>query len=440
MYLLDFWGVMAMNISNWLQKRRLQIAWAALPADKKAAIQPMIDAAHQQLRAYQLTHRAPPHDPKIPHQLVLVKTALTDDAEGVAAAMPALAPNSIEVDVDSGGVIWGTGQYQQLDPGWLGAAAAWLEHLVFGKHSFPPGMPAVINIPDSLTIALAGDLGTGNWGTSTDPAASTKIATTWMPKYTKQGPSLTIHLGDVYYEGSGPEETDKLIKMWPPGSGPDTSFTLNSNHEMYSGAGPYFGEAVASPLFGVQKPYSFFALENDYWVIVGLDSAYYSDELTLFLNGSLGRSAQVDFLQAQAQKGKKILLLTHHNGLAEDGSSTTGLWNEVMACFPQGSGPAYWYWGHVHTGIVYNPKNGVNCRCIGHGALPWGYASELANSNVAWFEKRNAGDPNDKLRVLNGFAVLSLSGASLTETLYDENGGVAWSGDQTAPVTASAAG
>jgi hypothetical protein len=38
-----------MNIDNWLQTERLKTAWALLPADKKAAIQPMIDAAHDEL-------------------------------------------------------------------------------------------------------------------------------------------------------------------------------------------------------------------------------------------------------------------------------------------------------------------------------------------------------------------------------------------------------
>jgi hypothetical protein len=272
-------------------------------------------------------------------------------------------------------------------------------------------------------LAIAGDFGTGNWGTAAKPAASTKIATLGIPGL---APTLTIHLGDVYYEGSSSEETNNLVKLWPPGSGPATSFTMNSNHEMYSGAKPYFVQALGSPLFAAQKPYSFFALENTNWVIVGLDSAYYSDELTLYMNGSLGAGAQVEFLKSQAQKGKKVILLTHHNGLAEDGSATTGLWNEVMSCFPAGSGPAYWYWGHVHAGVVYQPKNGVQCRCAGHGALPWGYASELDNPNVAWFEKRNAGDPGDTLRVFNGFTFLQLTGASVNETFYDENGGVAW--------------
>jgi hypothetical protein len=420
---------LGMNIGNWLQKERFKLAWALLPADKKAAIQPLIDAAHEKLRTYRLTHKAPHHDPTIPHLLILAKSALTDDADGTVAALPQLQPGDVEVDVDSGGAIWGTGKYQQLDPGWLGAAAAWMEHLILGKHAFPQGTPPVVNIPDQLTIAIAGDFGTGNWGTEADPAASTKIASKAIPGL---APDLTIHLGDVYYEGSSKEETDNLIKLWPKGSGPGTSFTMNSNHEMYSGAKPFFVEALDNTLFSAQKPYSFFALENTNWVIVGLDSAYYSDELTLYMNGSLGGSAQLGFLKTQAQKGKKVMVLTHHNGLAEDGSGPTSLWNQVMGCFPAGTAPAYWYWGHVHAGVVYQPKGGVQCRTTGYAALPWGYATELDNPNVVWFEKRNAGDKSDPLRVFNGFTFLELAGAGMKETFYDEDGGVAWAEDHPA--------
>jgi Calcineurin-like phosphoesterase len=421
-----------MNINNWLQKERLKIAWDLLPPDKKAAVGPMIEAAHRQLQAYQATGKAP-HDPSIAHQLILTKSALTDDL-GTAAALP--EPGDVEVDVDAGGAIWGTGKYQQLDPGWLGAVAAWLEHLVLGKYPFSEGTPTVVNIPDEVNIAIAGDFGTGNWGTVTNPAPSTKIAAAIAAKIPGAVPTLTIHLGDVYYEGSSSEEVKNFVNVWPKGSGPDTSYTMNSNHEMYSGAKPYFVEALESPLFAAQRPYSFFALENSNWVIVGLDSAYYSDELNLYMDGSLGSSAQVQFLKEQAQKGKKVILLTHHNGLAQDGSAPTGLWQEVMSCFPAGSGPAYWYWGHVHAGVVYQPQSGVQCRCTGHAALPWGYASDLDNAKVAWFEKRNAGDPSDPLRVYNGFTFLQLNGTGLQEIFYDENGGIAWSADQATQASA----
>jgi hypothetical protein len=51
-------------------------------------------------------------------------------------------------------------------------------------------------------------------------------------------------------------------------------------------------------------------------------------------------------------------------------------------------------------------------------------------TNVAWYEKRSANDPDFQgqpaPRVLNGFAMLYLDGPIIKEVFYDENGGVAW--------------
>lgn len=415
-----------MNLHNWLMAERLKLAWAALPAEKKAAIQPMIDAAHEQLRTFRNTGKAT-HDPAVPHQLLLAKTVLTNDQDGLASSLPHPDTEAVEISVDSGGAIWGTGEYQQLDPGWVEAAALWLEHLLIGKYHFPAGQPNVIPMADQVTIAMAGDWGTGNWGTQANPAASTKIGKLMGAL----NADYTIHLGDVYYSGTSGQETNNLIKLWPQGK--SGSFTLNSNHEMYSGAKPYFTEVIGHPPFQLQAPHSFFALENSNWIIVGLDSAYYGDEDALYQDGALDAAAQIPFLQAQAQKGKKVIVLTHHNGLVESGSLAAAgtpqvkLWNDVMQAFQGSPPPAYWYWGHVHAGVAYQPVNGILCRCAGHGALPWGTASELQNNpNVAWVEKCSANDPDDTLRLCNGFVVLALDGPGISETFYDEAGRVAW--------------
>jgi hypothetical protein len=59
--------------------------------------------------------------------------------------------------------------------------------------------------------------------------------------------------------------------------------------------------------------------------------------------------------------------------------------------------------------------------------LPCGQSSDLAGeSNLVWYENRNANDPDIPQRVLNGFATLTLNGPNIQETFYDENGGVAW--------------
>jgi hypothetical protein len=419
-----------MNLHNWVAAERLKVAYALLPKDKKAVVDQMFGAAHEQLRAFHATGIAT-HEPSIPHQFLLAKSAMTNDADGIVMDLP--EPGAVEISVSPGGEIWGTGKYQQLDIGWVEAAGIWLEHFILGVQKFPAGQPDIIPMPDSVSFVIAGDWGTGDFDPSPSPAIKVKNQIAQLAPQ----PDYTIHLGDVYYAGTNSEEKNNLVSLWPGGTA--GSFTLNSNHEMYSGAKPYFTEALANIKFTQQKGHSFFALENTNWIVVGLDSAYFASEDGAYLDGDLGTAEQgagdqLAFLKNVASRGKKVIVLTHHNGLQEDGSATTNLWNQVMAAFPAGTAPAYWYWGHVHAGIAYvTQQNGVQCRCTGHGALPWGLATELQNNpNVTWFETRNANDPSDPLRVLNGFTKISLNGASLDEVFLDENGWPAWKPAQAA--------
>ena len=402
---------------------RINAAWESLGKqfpDKQQQIARVVLNASQQAVAVSQTGKAPAA-PAAPHHLMLAHSALTNDSDGVVNSLQAGAV----VGVGPDGVIWGTGKYEQFDPGWAEAFAVYLESLLTGKHPFMAN-PQTIPIPDAVQIALAGDWGTGDWRTAANPAPSTDVRN----HLAFLQPDVTIHLGDVYYAGTGDQEQHILVNLWPQGS--IASLALNSNHEMYSGAKPYF-QAISNPPFDQQKGCSYFALENANWVIVGLDSAYFASEPGLYMDGSIepaGGTTQVQFLQSKVATGKQMIVLTHHNGLAEDGSSTTGLWSQVLSAFPAGSGPAYWYWGHVHAGVVYKPRGPANVpsRCCGHGALPWGQATHLGNNNpnVLWYEDRFANDPDIPERVLNGFTVLYLDGPKIEEIFYDENGGVAW--------------
>lgn len=417
---------MKINIDPILASR-IKIAWSLLPADKQAQIAPAILAANQQAVQVAQTGKAPDAS-ALPHQLMLAHSALFDDSDAVAYNLEA----GVVIAVGPDGAIWGTGKWEQLDPGWVEAFAVFLESLlpIFGgKHPFVD-KPATIEIPDQAQIAMAGDWGTGDWRTPRNPAASTDV----RKHMGLLKPDVTIHLGDVYYAGTSDEEQHLLTQLWPVGS--SGSLALNSNHEMYSGSKPYF-KAIANAPFEKQIGCSYFSLENKNWIIVGLDSAYFSDENSLYINGVLfsgGKpTPQSEFLLQKGAEadasGKKIIVLTHHNGLDETGTTTNTLFEQVMGAFPSG-GPAYWYWGHVHAAAVYKPHGlaGTLCRCCGHGALPWGQSSDLANSaNVEWYEHRSAGDPDISQRVFNGFAVLRLDGPNVHEYFYDENGGVAWS-------------
>jgi len=406
---------------------RIKAAWAQLTPAQQAQIAPQILGANDQAVQVAQTGTAPAL-PAAPHTLVFAHSALTDDSDAVVSNLEA----GVVVTVGPDGAIWGTGKWEQLDPGWAESFAVYLESLLplfGGKHPFSTS-PQIIEISDPVNIAIAGDWGTGDWRTSSNPAPSTNVGN----KMKLLKPDITLHLGDVYYSGTSDEEQHELVSLWPPGlSG---SFTLNSNHEMYSGAKPYFG-ALSNKPFDKQAGCSYFALKNPNWVIVGLDSAYFSPEMGLYMDGALypegAPNTQNDFLariaiEAQTN-GQKLIVLTHHNGLDDTGTKPNTLFNQVMSAFPNGGGPAYWYYGHNHFAALYKPQGaaGTLSRCCGHGALPWGQASTLANSpNVIWHENRSANDPDIPQRVFNGFVMLKLDGPNLQEVFYDENGGIAW--------------
>ena len=207
---------------------------------------------------------------------------------------------------------------------------------------------------------------------------------------------------------------------------------------MYSGGGPYFDQVVGGSIFNkLQSPWSFFALENPHWMIIGLDSAYFSSGVDLYLNGTIGQdNAQTAFLRTMAQKAakdnRKVIILTHHNPISLDATSQTQLYTEVMSAFEGLPAPAYWYFGHEHVAAVYSPApgTGIRFRCLGHGGLPWGQSSTLADAQtagtVAWYENRLVNDPTDPLRVYNGFVLLNLNGDTVTESFIDETGATVW--------------
>ena len=61
----------------------------------------------------------------------------------------------------------------------------------------------------------------------------------------------TIDLGDGYYSGRPDEEQSNLLNLSPAGS--VANFTLNSNHEMYSGGQGYLGPRP-NDLFALRRP------------------------------------------------------------------------------------------------------------------------------------------------------------------------------------------
>jgi hypothetical protein len=332
-----------------------------------------------------------------------------------AIRSPLIAPTRALL---TGRDIVGFSQYESLDVRWL---ATVYNHLFRSVVPFPvaPAASVIHALQPVCSIALAGDWGTGD-------ASSRSIAAAMAD----QRPTYTIHLGDVYYSGTEEEETEHLLRLWPRGT--VASFTLNSNHEMYSGGHGYFGVALASEVFETQGPYSYFALVNDDWAILGLDSAHAATEF--YQRGALN-DPQISWLKQLEASGtfarpggarKKVLVLTHHQGLGVDGKKLDPLWTQVTTALRVA--PDYWYWGHDHGVVVFKPVaadgGSVQGRLVGHGGVP--YAPDPLIDAMVWTEAELAGDAAIPKRALNGFAVLHIEGGALVEEMWDERGQRRW--------------
>jgi hypothetical protein len=310
-------------------------------------------------------------------------------------------------------------------------------------------------------IAILGDWGTGSYqepqkATLSCPADRVKAQLT-APSSPKL--DYLVHLGDVYYAGTDllrdppGEEMNNFISLWPGqavGVSAGRNFTLNSNHEMYGGANGYFGEALKAATFSAQQGMSYFALTYGKWLVLGLDSAFYSDQgnatpekpYHFYMAGALGSPAlqqQITWLEQFRGWPGPIMVMTHHTGCDLTGSNVNLLFTQVSDALQVP--PALWYWGHLHNGIVYDNmfdaatrrRFVTKGRCCGHAAIPFGNGWGLEDGqgknlgNILY----HARSPDTALpgttgldpvnpRVRNGYALVTLrEDGGFTESFYE---------------------
>lgn len=94
---------------------------------------------------------------------------------------------------------------------------------------------------------------------------------------------------------------------------------------------------------------------------------------------------QIDWMKT-LPKRSRLMVLSHHQGFDISGHNPNGLYTQV--CDALGRVPDYWYWGHLHNGIVYAEQGGLKARCAGHGAIPYGVTSELDGMTGCCFPRR----------------------------------------------------
>ncbi len=405
---------------------QLQAAWkdlmSKLPSEQRAHLEKQAAAGHQHLLAIRRgsTDEARP----VAREMMLVHSLLHDDPDGLLKDAATAAELKITHVGKDGGVYFGGVDYDLTDANWAYCPWAWHET---GPTPAFNNSPAVVQIPDKVTLAILGDWG-GNNSAAQQVAARAQAV----------GADYWVHLGDVYYAGTAEDgiierdyQKKNFLDVWPGADG--KSFNLNSNHDMYAHGTGYYNTALRTSIFSAQQGCGYFALFNTSFRFVGLDTAYFDPDQsgTGFMTGALGPTGsgtQARFLHDQAAAaagaGQQLVLFSHHNGLSVDGLTPTPLWNEVAAqLIPLAGKQVIWYWGHEHLAAVYTPHRAgdvtVLPRCCGHGCIPWGVASALDSPNVVWAEKEVLGPGTDYF-VTNGFATLKLEGSSLTESFFGQ--------------------
>jgi hypothetical protein len=314
------------------------------------------------------------------------------------------------------------GAFEVTDIRWISALAAMGLRMFRGKHEFQsaPASVAPFEIKENARLTLVGDWGTGL------PRA--QAIATQMSKYIKDGRQKriqqhVIHLGDVYYSGWEREYKTRFLDYWPVDAkdAPDIgSWTLNGNHDMYSGGFGYYDVALKDERFGKwHNGSSFFSLSNRNWLIVGLDSAY--DDFDL-------RDPQAewlyDLIMKPAHSKKKILLLSHHqlfSAYEHGGPKLSAKLEKILATKRVVS----WFWGHEHRCVLYRSFDGVPFgRCIGHGGVPvyMTHGETDAYPDPAVYEYRKYIDAGLERWALFGFGVLDFKDDVVNVRYVDEFG------------------
>src|SRR5258708_6512518 len=325
------------------------------------------------------------------------------------------------------------GSFTPDDPDWyVFIARGALERLADGNAPFNE-MPAEYdNVADDARLVIVGDWGTG-LPRARDVAARIQER---IGEALGAGRQVhVIHLGDIYYSGLVTEDQRRFLDPWPvtpeqAGAGV-TSWSLNGNHDMYSGGFGYFSTVLGDARFGHQrspdgKPTSFFRLRSPSWDFIGLDTAWDTDVT------SAGQIAVLQDPQggyvAQTADGsaRRLVLFSHHPLVSfSDKSDLGSTLPAKLAAVLNADRVTAWWWGHEHRAITYQAAGGVRYpRCLGHGSVPvLPDPDPLPGSTpaITWHSTRTVREGGQH-RTRFGFAVLDLQPHRI-ETAYVDHAG-----------------
>ena len=110
---------------------------------------------------------------------------------------------------------------------------------------------------------------------------------------------------------------------------------------------------------------SYFAIQNEHWLLVGLDTAYVDHDID---------TTQVAWLNLDPQSGRhraRLVLFSHQQPFSRLDAQGPKLQKGAQAPARRRADPA-WYWGHEHECMIYDehPAWGLFGRCLGNGGVP----------------------------------------------------------------------
>jgi predicted phosphodiesterase len=272
----------------------------------------------------------------------------------------------------------------------------------------------IAKLPDNAVIGVVADWGTG------EPEAVEVLR-----QVKSHNPHVVMHLGDIYYAGTEYEVENYFYQPWKNILELDTSgilsLVLPGNHDLYAGGVPFYGL-----LKKLGQEASFFCLRNDYWQLIGLDTALH-DKL-------MGQPTALDPTEVQWVIDKienagerRTILLSHHQLFSTneqfDGKSyNQNLYDQLSSVLPN---VVLWLWGHEHDLVIFDEYKGLKRgRCIGGSAFPVGNF-EMPTTHV------NADVPfNQQVALSKGsafyqhcYAMIKLDGRSAQVSYYEDRDG-----------------
>jgi Calcineurin-like phosphoesterase len=325
------------------------------------------------------------------------------------------------------------GSFTPDDPDWyVFIAKGVLERLAEGNAPFNETPAEYDGVAEDARLVIVGDWGTG-LPRARNVAAQMRESIGEAVAARRQ--VHVLHLGDVYYSGLETEDQRRFLDLWPvtqeQADAGVTSWSLNGNHDMYSGGFGYFGTLLRDPRFRRQrspdgKPTSFFRLRSPSWDFIGIDTSWDTDVTSAGKVGVLTDPQGSYVAAAAAQSSRKLVLFSHHQLLsvydqADIGSTLPAKLAPVL----NGNRVTAWWWGHEHRAIAYEAAAGIRYpRCLGNGGVPvLPDPAPPAGSKpaITWHSTRSVREDGQE-RTRFGFAVLDLSPDRIEVAYVDDDG------------------